>query len=219
MTRKQPSRAGTEGLSRARMRARRVAVTFVALLVAGELAGCAGIANPYQTASTATKSTSTPTAATPADTGDPTPERNGSVPGHDQGVIDRLGAGAGRTSPQAALARYAELYVNWTAAGVAANQRQLAAISLGQARAQALQAAASFARDPELTKSAVSTAGSVVAIAPGQGAAAGLWVVVTREQTIGKGDYAGLPPTLHVIYALLTRTASGLVVTRWQPEN
>jgi hypothetical protein len=217
MTRKQPSRAGAERFSRARVRARRVAVTLVALLVAGELAGCAGIANPYQTASTATKSTST--AATPADTGDPTPERNGSVPGHDQGVIDHLGAGAGRTSPQAALARYAELYVNWTAAGVAANQRQLAAISLGQARAQALQAAASFARDPELTKSAVSNTGSVVAIAPGQGAAAGLWVVVTREQTIGNGDYAGLPPTLHVIYALLTRTASGLVVTRWQPEN
>ena len=134
-------------------------------------------------------------------------------------MIDRLGAGAGRTSPQAALARYAELYVNWTAAGVAANQRQLAAISLGQARAQALQAAASLARDPELTKSAVSNTGSVVAIAPGQGAAAGLWVVVTREQTIGKGDYAGLPPTLHVIYAQLTRTANGWVVTRWQPEN
>ena len=63
MTRKQPSRAGTEGFSRARVRARRVAVTLVALLVAGELAGCAGIANPYQTASTATRTTSTPTAA------------------------------------------------------------------------------------------------------------------------------------------------------------
>ena len=44
-------------------------------------------------------------------------------------------------------------------------------------------------------------------------------MVVTREQTIGKGDYAGLPPTLHVIYAQLTRTANGWVVTRWQPEN
>jgi hypothetical protein len=196
-----------------------VAVTLVALLVAGELAGCAGIANPYQTASIATKTTSKPTAPAPVDPGDPTPERNGSVPGHDQGVIDSLGADAGRTSPKAALARYAEMYVNWTAAGVAANQRKLAAISLGQARAQALQAAASLARDPELTKSAVSNAGSVVAIAHGQGATAGLWVVVTREQTIGKGDYAGLPPTLHVIYAQLTRTANGWVVTQWQPEN
>jgi hypothetical protein len=219
MTRKQPSRAGSNSVARARVRARRSAVTLVALLVAGELAGCAGIANPYQTASTAKRITSTPTAATPADTGDPTPERNGSVPSHDQGVIDSLGAGASRTSPRAALARYAEMYVDWTAAGVAANQRKLAAVSLGQARAQALQAAASLARDPELTKSAVSNTGSVVAITPGQGAAAGLWVVVTREQTIGKGDYAGLPPTLHVIYAHLTRTANGWVVTQWQPEN
>ena len=152
MTRRATQPRRDRRFSRARVRARRVAVTLVALLVAGELAGCAGIANPYQTASTATRTNYTPTAATPADTGDPTPERNGSVPGHDQSVIDRLGAGAGRTSPQTALARYAELYVNWTAGGVAANQRQLAAISLGQARAQALQAAANLARDPELTK-------------------------------------------------------------------
>jgi len=111
MSRTRSSRAGTGRISRARVRARRATVTFAALLAAGELAGCAGIANPYQTASTATRTTATPTAATPADRDDPAPERNGSVPGHDQGVIDRLGAGAGRTSPQAALDRYAELYV------------------------------------------------------------------------------------------------------------
>ena len=35
-------------------------------------------------------------------------------------------------------------------------------------------------------------------IAPGQGSAAGLWVIVTRETTTGEGDYAGLPPTDHV---------------------
>lgn len=220
MTREQSSHAGTrKSVSRARVRARRVAVTLVALLIAGELAGCAGITDPYQTGGTARRTASTPTAVTPADVGDPTPERNGSVPARQQAAVDRLGAAAGRTSPRAALARYAALYVNWTAAGVAANQRQLAAISLGQARAQALQAATSLARDPELTKSAVSNTGTTVAIAPGQGTAEGLWVIVTRERTIGKGDYAGLPPTLHVIYAQLTRTANGWVVTRWQPEN
>ena len=46
-------------VSRARVRARRAAVTLAALLVAGELAGCAGIANPYQTDGTATRTTST----------------------------------------------------------------------------------------------------------------------------------------------------------------
>ena len=44
-------------------------------------------------------------------------------------------------------------------------------------------------------------------------------MLVTREQTTGQGDYAGLPPTLHVIYAQLTATANGWVVTRWQPQN
>jgi len=219
VTRAQSSHAGTESVSRARARAKHAAVTLAVLLLAGELAGCAGIANPYQTGSTAMPTASMPTPVTSADRGDPAPERNGNVAAREQGAINRLDATAGRASPQAALTRYAELYVNWMAAGVAANQRKLAAISLGRARAQALQAAASLARDPELTKSAVSNAGSVVAIAPGQGAAAGLWVVVTREQTIGKGDYAGLPPTLHVIYAQLTRTANGWVVTRWQPQN
>ena len=194
-------------------------MTLAALLVAGELAGCAGIANPYQTNGTATSTTSTPRATIPADAGDPTPERNGTVPARQQAAIDRVSPGAARTSPQVTLTRYALLYINWTAANVAANQRQLAAISLGQARAQALQAAASLFRDPELTKSAVSNTGTVVAMSAGQGAAFGLWVLVTREQTTGQGDYAGLPPTLHVIYAQLTATPNGWVVTRWQPQN
>jgi len=209
----------TSDVTRARARARRSIVILAALLVAGELAGCAGIANPYQTDDAVTRTTSAPAAPTPGDAGDPTPERNGTVPVPAQAAIDRLGPGSGRTSPQAALARYALLYINWTAATVAADQRRLAAISLGQARAQALQATASLARDPELTKSAVSNTGTVVAISAGQGAAAGLWVLVTREQTTGQGDYAGLPPTLHVIYAELTATANGWVVTRWQPQN
>jgi hypothetical protein len=217
MTRERSTHA--VGVSRARVRARRTVVALAALLVAGELAGCAGIANPYQTNGTATSTTSTARATTPADAGDPTPERNGTVPPRQQAAIGRVSAGAARTSPQVVLTHYALLYVNWTAGNVAANQRQLAAISLGQARAQALQAAASLARDPERTKSAVSNTGTVVAITGGQAAAVGLWVLVTREQTTGQGDYAGLPPTLHVIYARLTATRNGWVVTAWQPQN
>jgi hypothetical protein len=208
----------TGGVSRARVRAKHLAVTLATLLVAGELAGC-GIADPYQTNGAATRTASTPRATTPADAGDPTPERNGTVPAHAQSTFDRVSPGAAGVSPEVALTRYLLLYSNWTAANVAARQRQLAAISVGQARAQALQAAASLARDPELTKSAVSNTGTVVAITAGQGAAAGLWVLVTREQTTGRGDYAGLPPTLHVIFARLTATANGWVVTRWQPQN
>ena len=72
---------------------------------------------------------------------------------------------------------------------------------VGQARAQALQAAASYGHDSTLQPSQVANTGTVVAIAPGQGSAAGQWVVVTRETTTGQGDYAGLPPTDHVTYA------------------
>ena len=98
-------------------------------------------------------------------------------------------------------------------------QQQLAAISLGQARALAQQAAASASRDAQLTRSGIANSGEVVSLARGQGAAAGQWVIVTSELTSGGGDYAGLPPTLHIIYANLTNTPGGWVVNAWQPQN
>jgi hypothetical protein len=194
-------------------------MVLAALVAAGELAGCAGITNPYQTRRAVTRTAVSSALSTPADVSDPAPERGGTVPPSARTGLSTLAAGAGASNPEAALARYAQLYVNWSAATAAASQRRLAAISLGQARAQALQAAADLARDPELTKSKVLNAGAVVGIADGQGAATGEWVIVTREQTSGQGDYAGLPPTLHVIYARVTATKHGFVVSQWQPQN
>jgi hypothetical protein len=200
---------------------RRWARTALAALAAGALGGCAGISDPYQS----TGSTPTPTVASTstmtahADSADPAPERGGTIPSSARAAQNKLAIGAASRSPEAALERYAELYVNWTAADVAARQRELAATSLGQAKAQALQAAASAARDTQLLKSRVANSGTVVAITRGRGPAAGEWVLVTREQTTGQGDYVGLPPTLHVIYAQLTDTANGWIVTRWQAEN
>ena len=104
----------------------------------------------------------------------------------------RLSAGAARPTPQAALERYAHLYVNWTADSVAAVQRELASLSEGQARAQALQAAASYTRDQTLTQSGVANSGHLVAITPSL-TTPEQWVLVTSEQTTGKGDYSGLP--------------------------
>ena len=128
--------------------------------------------------------------------------------------------GAGRPTPEAALERYATTYLNWNAAHVIAIQHQLAAISLGQARAQAQQAVAvSAARDPQLTTSQVANRGRVIAIAPGQADATGQWVIVTSEQTTGQGDYQDLPATLHIIYAQLTNTRQGWVISGWQPQN
>jgi hypothetical protein len=204
--------------------ARPITIALAGLL-ATMMAGC-GISNPYQTqssnrhavTSSLTTSTST-TTMTAADAGDPPSERRGTIPASTQAAQSKLAADASSLTPRAALERYASLYANWQASNLAARQGQLASVSLGPARAQALQAAASAARDPELTRSQVANQGQVIAITEGTGAAAGEWVLVTRERTTGQGDYAGLPPALHVIYAQLTRYSHGWVIVQWKPQT
>jgi len=192
-----------------------------AAIVALTLAGC-GLANPYATTSTTTatatnKSTATATATT-ADL-DPAPERGGTLPATARVKQETLAVSAAQPTPVAALAHYAQLDTNWTAKTVSATQTELASISLGSARAQALQAAASYRHDTTLLKSQVANSGTVVAITGGRGVAAGQWVVVTREATTGRSDYQGLPAQLHVTYAQLTKTATGWVVSSWSPQT
>ncbi len=187
-----------------------------AATVAFLAAGCAGISDPYASGKTGTRPA---TSVTTPDAGDPAAERGGTIPVASRAVQGRVSPGAGQPSPRAALARYAQLYANWSAATVVARQRELAAISLGQARAQALQAAASAKADTVLARSQVANTGEVVAIVAGEGPATGEWVIVTREQTSGRGDYAGLPPMLHVTYSQVTRTPRGWVVSRWSPQS
>lgn len=198
---------------------RRSVPLVLAVVLAAVLAGC-GITDPYRPPShpaTAKTSLST-TRPRPADAGDPPSERGGSIPAGQQARQHQLATDAGSPTPRAALERYARLYVTWQAPDLVAHQRQLAAISLGQARAQALQAAASATKDSELTQGHVANHGSVVAITPDT-ATAGDWVLVTREHTTGQGDYIGLPATLHVIYARLTHTPTGWIVIEWSPQT
>ena len=207
------------------MRARHRPVAAVALLTLAA-AGC-GVSDPYKntttttaaTAPAATSTTTTPQARPPADNRDPAPERGGTIPQGTRAAQDQLAGSAASPSPQTALKRYAAIYLNWDAASVVAIQRRLAAISLGQARAQAQQAATSASRDPKLPDSKVTNRGRGIAISPGQWAAAGDWVIVTREQTSGQGDYQDLPATLHVTYAAVTHTTAGWVVSQWAPQN
>ena len=203
------------------MRRRNTASILLAVSAAVALAGC-GLTDPYtakqpskSVPNSTSKSTTRSTVATDAD---PAPERGGTIPAGSRATQSQLAPGAGKLSPESALERYARLYVNWSAPTVAADQRELATISLDQARAQALQAATSYAHEQTLQHSGVANSGHAVAITssittPGQ------WVIVTSEQTTGKGDYAGLPPTLHVTYAQVTRTSSGWVVSEWAPQN
>jgi hypothetical protein len=209
-----------------RCRQRRATRALAAVLTAILAGGCAGISDPYQatthantTHASAPSATSTRTTSTPADSGDPPGERGGSIPKTVAQQQSRLASSVGATSPQAAIARYTSLWVNWTAQSIPAQQRQLAAISLGQARAQALQAATSLQNDTQLAQNQVSNTGSLLAATPGQGAAAGKWIVVTQESTTGQGDYQGLPRSLHVIYAQLTQTPEGWVISGWSPQN
>jgi hypothetical protein len=182
------------------------------------LAGC-GLTDPYQQRTTTAHRTTTTAVTTRADQADPVPERGGAIPRSARTAEDKLAAAAARPTPRAALERYAQIYLNWNAHDVVAVQRELASISLGQARAQALQASVSAARDPELSAIQLANHGQVIAISPGQSSAAGRWVIVTSEQTTGQGDYHGLPPTQHIIYAQLTPTRSGWVVSQWAPQN
>jgi len=190
----------------------------LAALLAVLIAGC-GFSDPYQSTKHSPAATSTSSTTTAADAADPPGERGGTTPHGAQAAQDQLAAGASQSTPQAALERYANLYINWQGSTVAARQRQLASISLGQARAQALQAAASAARDPLLTRSQVANHGQLIALTPGAGVATGDWVLVSSEHTTGQGDYAGLPPTLHVTYAHVTHTPSGWVISQWTPQN
>jgi hypothetical protein len=199
---------------------RRALTPAVLLAAAIAAAGC-GLSNPYQSGHhTTTTTTSLARASTaPADTPDPAAERGGTIPKRIQAAQNQLANGAAQPTPQAALERYARIYLNWTSARVIAIQHQLAAISLGQARALAQQAAATAGRDTELKASQIANSGQVLSLAPGQNAARGQWVIDTSELTTGAGDYAGLPPTLHIIYARVTDTPPGWVVNEWQPQN
>ncbi len=173
----------------------------LALAVAVLLAGC-GISDPY---------TSTQRAASSADRAIERSEHDGPAP---RPALPPARGAASATSQQA-LARYGAVYVNWTAATLPANERRLAAMSTGQARAQAL--AESSAPPATLTRYAVANAGAVVAIAPGQGTERGKWAIVTDEQTSGDGPYQGLPATTHVTWATVTRSAGGWIVSGWYP--
>ena len=194
------------------------AVAIAAILAAVTLTGCLSIHDPASTPPGAAHiTTATATVRTVADA-DPAPERGGRIPPDARATQTRLVADAGQSTPAAALAWYATLWTNWTAGTLIAREQQLAGNSLGQARAQALQAAASFQHDRTLAASHVANSGRVIAITPNL-TAPGRWVVVTSETTTGQGDYAGLPATLHVTYAQLTHTRHGFVVSLWSPQS
>jgi hypothetical protein len=129
-------------------------------------------------------------------------------------------SGAAVTAPQA-VHRFATAYINWTATTVAADERALAAQSIGQARSLTTLAGAQIAQDYELRRGGIANHGTVEAIAPLLGTR-NRYVVATRELTTATNTsaYQGLRPAWHLALATVTQLSAGRwVVSGWQPES
>jgi hypothetical protein len=123
-----------------------------------------------------------------------------------------------QSTPAAALEAFAEIYMNWTYRTLNARQQELSGISVGSARLAERQAAAASAADGAIQRGKIHDSGEVLGVAPDQ-AQAGMWVVVTREQTSGGTQYEGLPAGYHVTLARLARVPRGYAVSEWLPQS
>jgi len=177
-------------------------VTIVAALVAGALAasGCANPDAPVAGRASQEKAANVGEPASPP----PRPPSSEHVT-------------ATQSTAGAAVERFAAVYTNWDCRTLAADQRTLAAIAVGPARLQARQAAAS-ARNQTLIADRVWNRGETLAVASDR-ARPGWWLIVTREQTGGEGEYAALPTTYHLTLARAVPVSGGWAVSEWQPQS
>jgi hypothetical protein len=130
-------------------------------------------------------------------------------------------ASGGARSAVAAIAAFADSYINWDAQTVSGDMSTLAARSVGEARSAMQLAAAQTAGDYELQRGGIANSGVVEAVAPLRGAP-GQYVVVTREQTTATATtaYEGLRPAWHVAIATVQEASPGeWVVSGWQPQS
>jgi hypothetical protein len=120
-------------------------------------------------------------------------------------------------SPQQAIERFATAYISWTWRSLASDQAALAADAVGEARESEEQARQQTARDTPLRRAEIFNSGVIVAIAPLRDSRRGEWVIDTREQTGGNGEYAGLQAAFHITLASVQRVRGGWAVSAWRP--
>ena len=124
-----------------------------------------------------------------------------------------------RSTPAGAITQFATLYMNWTWRTLAANERELAALSVGPARLSEQQAAAAAVGDSTIAQSRVYNSGQIISIAPSL-TNSKQWVIVTREQTGGNSQYDGLQASYHVTLAELAQLKNGgWTVSEWLPRS
>jgi hypothetical protein len=121
-------------------------------------------------------------------------------------------------TPATALASFAVRYVNWTYRTLSADQRTLAAMSVGPARQAERQAAARSLVDTTIARGHIYNSGHLVSVAP-ELSGGRTWVIVTREQTGGESEYEGLRAAYHVTLAQVARVPGGYAVSQWLPQS
>jgi len=145
-------------------------------------------------------------------------------PGEPQGMLP-AGADAEQaprrpaSTPEQAITQFAALYVNWTYHTLPAHERQLATIAVGDARLAERQAAAAAQRDTTLQQGHIYNQGNVIAVSRVIGGSPGQYAVVTREQTGGDQEYAGLQAAFHITLATVAAVPEGYAVEQWQPQS
>jgi hypothetical protein len=155
--------------------------------------------------------------ATPPHGASPSPASPGEPAAPFPPLPSRQASAAPQPKAAGAVERFAALYTNWNYRTLAARQRTLAAVAVGPARLWARQLAAS-ARQQALAGAQVWNRGRVIALARERDRL-GWWVLVTREQTGGDGEYAGLPERDHVTLVRATALHGGWAVSEWSPQN
>ncbi len=121
-------------------------------------------------------------------------------------------------TPQQAILQFANRYANWTYQTLAEDQHSLASISVGAARLAEQQAAAATRADTTLARARISNSGEVLSVSQDL-ARGGWWVVVTRERTVGDGEYEGLTPGFHLTLVHLASVGDSWAISQWLPQS
>ena len=182
------------------------AILTCGLLAAVALAGCSNPDAPRATEPAA----ATSKAAAPGSPGEP---RAAAPP-----TPASQAPATAQPTPQATLEAFAERYINWSYRTLSVQQRALAAMSVGAARLAEQQAAASAQSDSTIRRARVYNSGQVVSVAR-EITQPNRWVIVTREQTGGDSEYAGLQAAYHVTLAQLESVPGGYAVSQWLPQD
>jgi hypothetical protein len=189
------------------MRAARRYLLLALLIGLMPLLSACGLAN--RDASSVHPSNGAPAQANPG-------EREGTIPASES---RQAPSQSPAPSAVAAVERFAALYINWTYLSLRANEARLAASAVGEARTAEEQAQAQSARDIPLQRAHIYNSGTVLSVGRAIGGGTGEWVIVTREQTGGDQEYAGLQAAFHVTLATVQTVPGGWVVAAWRPQS